>query len=345
LANLASAVIKDISEAKGDIDIFVESSKPLPVEYRSLLSYGWLAYRHERNVVNFRKEILVSRLLSGHGTTIAELNMLLSKTKMLVREDAELNIDKFEIPTTFANGEKITMQVHRARESKQLPWPALENPRNLLNDVVAPFFTVEALMWDSTQGLSCRFGVPMDMVLRHIENREIHLANSKELISYMDTLKQYRDSRGLCSRLIYRLLKYKRYGFSLCLNKEEIRCKFMPALIKKMMDTYVRPLSTEEKKKISRGMRFAEDWVQVSARTYEKSENAWATQSLHNEYIASVVGESKDLPIEISTIISEYASRSDEDVYYEDPVWRERVAYARARVEDAQKELQMRLAE
>jgi hypothetical protein len=217
-------------------------------------------------------------------------------------------------------GFQIKFQVHRSPSGI---------PAELLDATVAPFFTIETLMWVSGDGIKARFGVSQDTVLRHIHNRELHLVCPDELSEHLDgNLHMSSNMQILRQRLTGRLMKYKKYGFSLCFNSDDLQCLSIPEMIGSLMRLHVMDRNGVQKRLISQGIRMAtadeedEEFIKMS-------DNAWVAQSLHNDYTTSVAGVVTGAPTEVCHLIAAYAARSNEEAYWEDPRWQFEVEAAR----------------
>lgn len=351
-------VVNEIDKAKSDIDMFVdaEAKFDLPefelnedevVEHTYQHSprrvvrvrgggrgrgrgrgrkhnYGWLAYRHETQILAKYKTQLVTDL--AECKNLGTMSTVMACVRQLMRTDANLDIETYDIVQPVGDL-RIMFQVHQMRDCKPEQTPAA-----ILDEIIAPFFTVETLMWTSGQGLTSRFGVPMEVAIQHIEKRELHFANVRELSEH---LNDDRTDTELLDRLAGRLMKYKKYGFKLCISKEELDCcEFLPRMIERMMMEHIEPRNAVQKRKISKGIRMAR--AGDNPTFIRMSDDCWAVQSLHNDYVACVVGENRGVPHEVAALIAGFAARADENVYYEDPLWRKEVRQARERIEMAQ---------
>lgn len=279
--------------------------------------YGWLAYRHERRIIENTKVMMAKRLQEcKYAATFGSAMM---KTIKQNNRSMRLDIETLTIDQPVY-GFQIKFQVHRSPSGI---------PAELLDATVAPFFTVETLMWVSGDGIKARFGVSQDTVLRHIHDRELHLVCPDELSEHLDgNLHMSSNMQMLRQRLMGRLMKYKKYGFTLCFDRDEIRCTSIPEMISDLMRLHVMDRNRVQKRLISQGIRIAtadeedEEFIKMS-------DNAWAAQSLHNDYNTSVAGVVTGSPTEVCQLIAAYAARSNEEAYWEDPQWQAEVEVAR----------------
>ena len=322
---IMKSVIEHIHDQNADIDMFVPASVKLGKgNLRNARGgkrggvhrgYGWLAYRHDKQVVEAAKEDLAKYLQQCKTSTdmLTALDVVNCRTK----HDAKLSYNTVELQRDLC-GLQIQFQIHQSNELDDVP-------ETLLNGVLAPLFTVESLMWVSGGGVQTRFGVEMDDVIRHIQNREMRLVCPDELSEFLDS---YTSDNLTMTRLASRLMKYKRYGFKLRLTEDDLKCKFLPTMIVMLMRDYISPRSKMQKKIIAKGGYFVkEDHYDQHQR--ELAVEAHCAQSLHNNYVASVVELRTDLPVEICGLVAEYAARADESIYHEDLAWQEDIRVAR----------------
>lgn len=316
------SVLCEIQAAGADIDMFVGAD----VKFSKKLlrrggrgdadsgrrSYGWLAYRHEKRVLASTKDELQHDIQTCNS--VDDLMWLMSSMRAKTRTASKLWIETIDLEQPIWSYQ-IKFQVHKSPS-----W----SPAELLDDIAAPFFTVETLMRVSGGGVSARFGADMDEVIRHIQNRELHLVNPDELSEYLDNNS---GSQEIQNRLKDRLLKYKKYGFKLCFGPEDLRCAFVPTLIFELMIEHIRDRNKAQKRKISKGIPIAEPGDDDEFK--QMSDDACASQSLYNDYNSSIIGVATGAPSEICDLIAEFAARADEHVYNEDPIWQEDIRAAR----------------
>lgn len=313
------SVIKEIGKDCADIDMFMPYEKK---EEKTQQGHGhgqvqheykWLMYRHENRVVAEAKNRLIE-LMNDKCKTSREFDSAVRHITANKNSDMRFAMKSQEFQEVV-NEVQVLFQVHESRKSM--------TPEYVLDEVTAPFFTVESMMWLCEGELRSRFGVPLELALEHVARREMHLACSAELIEYLDEglddarhmVDDENDIRrfhlkapSIHGRLAWRLLKYKRYGFDLRLDHEELKCKSIPAMIKDLMCKHIVGRNNAQKKMISKGVMFAteEDGKEPNDDEREAirlSKNALAVQGLYNDYVANVLAdirwtstESKSVP-------------------------------------------------
>lgn len=314
--HILDAVIQEIFSVGSDIDMFVPWTEEVNEEKRSCRSkktYGWLAYNPENRA--FRQ--LQSRMQEALQTceTLDSLDTQLRRWTRIAKDDSVPDIRTRDVLMDVL-GRRIKLQIHKSPSGV---------PADLLDQDLAPFFTVEALMWVNGSGVRARAGLNQETILQHIRQRELHLVNPVEVS------KCVRKDMILRNRLAGRLLKYKKYGFKLRLDEISAKCSFVPQLIKELMLEYIADRSRSQKKMIANGKLFTDGLPvgEVDADLLALAENARAAQLLHNDYVASIVELSSGMCRDTAALISQYAARSDEEIYHEDPAWRAEVRAAR----------------
>ena len=180
----------------------------------------------------------------------------------------------------------------------------------------------------------------VEEVLEHLQQREMRIVCPAELAAALNTGKDNVLTSNdfiTLGRLRQRLMKYKKYGFTLCLDSESLKCTFIADMIRELMETHVMERNSPQKHLISIGQGFGDTGIDPSdeesvSELAVMSKNAMAAQSLFNDYITSVVSNTAGMCNETSRIVAEYAARADETVYHEDPVWAKRVLKAQERL-------------
>ncbi len=288
-------------------------------------SYGWLSYGREQRILREFAE----KLQHLEAETLTSLPAMI---RQLHEQAAELsNLDVLDINTdnssmavkVDAREFRIAFQVHQMCPDMAYP----VSPAELLESEVAPYFTAESIMWVNGSGLITRF-CDMELAIQHIRARELRLVNFKEVDAYFASSRASRKTDGFRSRL----LKYRKYGFTLVLNKEELSAKYVTDAISSLMYQHISRRNNVQKSMISRMdpppvMENGHDPAHHSdyMRIYA---DCIAVQSLHNDYIASVM-LACGIDWDCARLIALYAARADESVYREDIAYQARIARAR----------------
>jgi hypothetical protein len=324
---------------KSDVDMFMDSSWINPYKtsanthYQKDASVYYLAYPLQNLQDAYVFRTVQEIMASGDPSEMYRIDELMQKIK-----DEKLMIDT--VNTVKELGDTRTthftkFQIHFTDAS----------PTKILKEYVAPLFTPESLMYSRQDGFSCRFHDDLHSVLQDVYHSRMRIINADLVAKHMEG----RDG----AREIFkeRLLKYAKHGFRLVLSAADLEHEFLRSTIEVLHFKKVRYLTKVQKKCIASMTSYNvavtdEQGMYTTAQLLEKQKseenirnNALAAQALYQDYITACIDTAINaMPTSVISLITEYAARCNELVYFED-------AELRLRLDRIEKERQAVLHE
>ena len=238
----------------------------------------------------------------------------------------------------------IAHQIHFISTPKCFKYENVSMSR-LLTDAIAPFLSVESFVYSFDGGLESRF-YPLAAALEDLKNKQMRIINAEEFIRHIT------NEPGSVSTFKHRLMKYASYGFELRISAEDLQFSKIATIIQSLHTLHVNALTDEQKSHIALMQKYdvmvtsddGDDIDEMGNRMQLECGNrddALCAQSLYLDYISSCVRVVTPLIGNVAKIVTEYAARTNERVFYNDLKIRVKIEKLENKMAELRKQLQV----